>query len=98
MLESKFQSGLIKKLEERFPGSVIMKNDANYRQGFPDLLILFRHHWAALECKANIFAPYQPNQEYWVDTLDGMSYAAFICPENEEAILDELQQAFGTRR
>lgn len=98
MRESKFQADLIKELEDLFEGCVVMKQDANYRQGFPDLLILFGNKWAALEVKASGRATLRPNQLYWVDILDGMSFAALICPENKKAILDELQISFGTRR
>ena len=72
---------------------MILKNDANYIQGIPDLLILFNDKWAMLECKRNKKASHRPNQEYYVDLLDKMSYAAFIYPENREDILNELQQA-----
>ena len=51
-----------------------------------------------LEVKASQYSAHQPNQDYYVDMLDDMSFAAFIYPENKETILDELQQAFGTRR
>jgi len=50
MLESAFQANLIKELETLFVGCVILKNDANYIQGFPDLLILYKNNWAVLEC------------------------------------------------
>lgn len=98
MLESKFQAELVQELKVLFNGCIILKNDANYLQGFPDLLILFNRHWAALEVKASLEARRQPNQEYYVERLEEMSFAAFICPENKDLILDELQQAFGTRR
>lgn len=93
MLESQYQAKLIKKLEAMFEGCVILKNDANYRQGFPDLLILFNQNWAALEVKKNRTASHQPNQDYYVDILDSMSFAAFIYPENEEEVLDAIQHA-----
>ena len=96
--ESAFQAGLIKEIKQRFPGSVILKNDASYTQGFPDLLILHKKKWAALECKKNASALRQPNQQYYVDELGKMSYARFIYPENKEEVLGELQQAFGSRR
>lgn len=32
MLESKFQSGLIKELKTRYDGCVVMKNDAGYKR------------------------------------------------------------------
>lgn len=81
-----------------FPGSIVLKNDPNYIQGFPDLLILFNNAWAALEVKKSLRARTQPNQEYYVELLGNMSFAAFICPENKEEILRELQQAFGVSR
>lgn len=92
-LESKFQSELIEELEQLFPGCFIMKNDEQYIQGVPDLIILFGRHWATLECKAYETAAHQPNQDYYVGLHDEMSYSAFIFPENKEEILDELQQA-----
>jgi L-fucose mutarotase/ribose pyranase (RbsD/FucU family) len=98
MLERQFQSDLIKELKEMFHGCIVVKNDANYIQGFPDLLILYRNRWAALECKRSANAMRQPNQVYYIDELDQMSYASFIYPENKEEVLHELQQTFGTRR
>lgn len=94
MLERNFQSRLKKELEERFPGSVILKNDSGYKQGVPDILILYKDKWAMLECKKSSNEPRQPNQEYYVDKFNKMSYAAFICPENKEHILNELQLTF----
>ena len=98
VLESRFQAKLIKDLEQLFPGCIVLKNDPNYIQGIPDLLILFRRRWAALEVKAALDSERQPNQPYYVDLLDNMSFAAFICPENKKEILDALQLAFRTRR
>lgn len=98
MLESTYQSRLIKKLERMFPDCLIMKNDSGYKQGIPDLLILFRDRWALLEVKASYDAPQRPNQDYYIDRGREMSYAAFIFPENETEVLDELQQAFGYSR
>lgn len=94
MLESNFQSGLIKDLKKRFPGCVVTKLDANYIQGFPDLLILYKNKWAVLECKRSKSATKQPNQEYYVDELNGMSFSRFIYPENKEEVLYDLQQSF----
>lgn len=97
MSESSFQAELIKELRALFPGCVILKNDEQYLQGIPDLTLLWRDRWAMLECKRSIFAKYRPNQEYYLDKLGRMSYAAMICPENKELILDDLQRAFGAR-
>ena len=93
--ERDFQATLIKDLKTLLPGCVVLKSDANYIQGFPDLLILHEQKWAALECKREEDAHKQPNQEYYVNMLDNMSYARFISPENRNEVLDALQQTFG---
>ena len=98
MLEREYQSRLIKKLKLIFPGCIILKNDTEYQQGIPDLLILWRDKWAMLEVKGFIDAPEQPNQQYWVEELNNMSFAAFISPETEEDVIYDLQHAFGSRR
>lgn len=98
MRESQFQAKLKNELEELFPGCIILKNDANYLQGFPDLTILYNNNWAVLECKKSLHEPFQPNQDYYLELLDHMSFASMICPENKEAVLYELQQAFTPRR
>lgn len=93
-LERDFQSKLIKKLKDEFEGCVVLKNDSSYIQGIPDLLVLFNDKWAMLECKRSSSASHRPNQEYYVDLLDKMSFSRFICPENEEEVLHDLEQAF----
>jgi len=96
--ESKFQSEVISDLYDMFPGCLILKNDSSYIQGIPDLLILFNSKWACLECKRSLSEPYRPNQEYYLEVLDDMSFASMICPENKEAVLHDLQRAFSARR
>jgi len=98
MRENTFQSNLIKKLKRVFPGCEVMKLDANYKQGIPDLLILYEDKWAILECKQSSGAKHQPNQDYYVDHLNRMSFSAFIFPENEEEVLNDLKSAFGVAR
>lgn len=98
MLESVFQSQIIQELKIIFPGCIVLKNDANYIQGFPDLLVLWQNKWAALECKANNKSTFRPNQKYWINQLNSMSYASSITPETREEVLNELQQAFKSRR
>lgn len=92
--ENRFQSELIKELKERFPGAIILKNDANYIQGFPDITILYRDRWAVLECKRSEGESHQPNQDYYVEQLNSMSYSNFIFPENKEEVLCELTKLF----
>ena len=92
--ESKFQSDLIKELKGKFPGCIVMKNDPNYIQGIPDLIILHGDRWASLECKKSSSAHHQPNQDYYVEKMNAMSFSAFIFPENKEVVLDELAKHF----
>lgn len=94
MKESKFQGNLIKKLKTLFEGCIVMKTDPNYIQGIPDILILYKDKWASLECKKFAGANKQPNQSYFVEMMNTMSFSRFIFPENEEEVLDELQRAF----
>ena len=98
MLESAFQGALIKELKTMFPGCLVLKNDPNYIQGFPDLTVLYRDKWALLESKRETKASHRPNQDYYVELADGMSFARFICPENKQEVLNELQQAFQSGR
>ena len=101
MRESKFQRDLIQDLKTMFPGCVVMKNDSSYIQGIPDLLVLHNDKWCALECKKSANANKQPNQQYYVEKMNDMSYASFIYPENKEEVLRELQSTFepcGTTR
>lgn len=98
MTESEYQARLIKKLRKMFPGCIILKNDPEYLQGIPDLLILHNDRWALLEVKASENADVRPNQDYYVRYGNDLSYAAFIYPENEKDVLHDLRQTFRTRR
>ena len=98
MLENRFKTALVNDLENLFPGCIILHMDPNEIQGIPDLLILYKNKWAALEGKRFANAPHRPNQEYYVDLMNRMSYASFIYPENKEDVIDELQHTFRTAR
>ena len=93
-LERDFQAKLKRELKEMFPGCIVTKMDSGDIQGIPDLLILHNDKWATLETKRNSRAPKRPNQEYYVGRMNEMSFSRFICPENKEEVLYELQQAF----
>lgn len=93
MLENKFKTNLITELERLLPGCFVFHTDPNEIQGFPDLIILYRDKWAALEGKKCRNASKRPNQDYYVERLNDMSFAAFIYPENKEEVLYDLQQA-----
>lgn len=94
MRESKFQSDLKKELKKRFPDCIVTKLDANNIQGIPDILILYNDKWATLENKRNSKASKQPNQEYYVNKMDNMSFSRFIFPENKEEVLKDLETFF----
>lgn len=90
--EGKFQDKLRDELKEMFPGCFVTKMDS--KQGIPDILVLYGKHWALLECKRSEKAKHQPNQDYYVDKFDDMSFSRFIYPENKKEVLHELQLAF----
>lgn len=94
MLENKFQAKLIKEIKNIFPGCIVMKNDSSYIQGIPDLLVLYNDRWASIEVKKSANAKRQPNQEYYVDKMDSMSFSRFVYPDNKDEVLDELRLYF----
>lgn len=92
--ENKYQSELIKKITTLYPQSMILKNDPNYIQGVPDLLVLCDERWAMFEVKAFAKASHRPNQEYYIAKLNRMGFARFVYPENEEEVLRDLDEYF----
>lgn len=91
-LESGFQDRLVAEIERRFPDCMVFKMEQI--QGIPDLLVLYKNKWASLECKRSADAKKRPNQDYYVDKMNRMSFSRFVCPENKEDVLHELEQAF----
>lgn len=97
-LESAFQSHIILRLRDLIePDGYVLCLDGNYIQGFPDILILYIDRWAALECKRNQNAHIEPNQRYYITHLNELAFAAFICPENEEEVINDLHKALRIR-
>lgn len=94
MKESEFQRKLIKKIKKRFPGCIVLKNDATYIQGIPDLLILYYDRWAALECKKDRKSSLRPNQEYYIKRMNMLGFASIIYPENEKDVMEKLERWF----
>lgn len=94
-LENEYKRGLKKRIEERFPGCLVLKNDEQLLQGIFDMTILYGPYYAVLEVKRNEDAPMRPNQPYYLDRVIRMGGIAFIIyPENEAEVLDEVQRAF----
>lgn len=98
MLEGKFKTDLIKDIKAILPGCLVFHLDPRELQGIPDLIILYNNTWAALEGKRHRNASLQPNQDYYVDLMNSMSFAAFIYPENREEVLDALEDTFRSKR
>lgn len=96
--ENKIQKRVIDRLKSEFPGCLVLKNDSGYIQGIPDILVLFRNTWAALEVKKSPESGVRPNQEHYVDVMNGMSFASFVHPDNEDEVFRALQQTFKSRR
>lgn len=95
--EAKFQKSVIKEIQRRLPEAIILKNDPNYIQGIPDLMILNGNNWGTLECKESANASHQPNQDLYVEKLNNMSFSSFIYPENKEEVLNAMEQSFKRR-
>lgn len=98
MKESVFQAKLIREIKKRFPGAIVLKNDPNYIQGFPDLTVLYKDRWAVLEIKQNEKASHQPNQDFYILQADKMSVGRFVYPENMMEVLDDLARSFQVSR
>lgn len=93
MLERNFQKSLIKEIKDRLPECEVLKNDATYKQGVPDLVILYKKKWAMLEVKKDEKASHRPNQDFRVEKYNRMSFARIIFPENKEEVLDAMERS-----
>lgn len=98
MAENRYKRHIAQRLQREFPGCMIVKTDTGDQQGLPDRIVLYGNRWVALEAKDSIDAKIQPNQPYYVELMNEMSFAAFIYPENEEDIFRELHLAFAEPR
>lgn len=98
MLEGGFKTKLVKEIKSRLEGSEVFHLNPFDKQGIPDLLILYKKKWGVLEGKKDSKSSHRPNQDYYVDKFNKMSFARFISPENKEEVLDELEQTFRPKR
>lgn len=94
--ENKYQERLMSHLRNDIFNSYgndvkIFKSSSYAPQGWPDITIIHKSgRWAFLEAKKSQNEPHQPNQDWYVDLLDNWGFAAFIYPENENEVIDEL--------
>lgn len=98
MDENVWKQKLVQKIEKDLPGSIVCHLNPNEIQGIPDILILYKNKWATLEGKKDSKASHRPNQDYYVDKMNKMSYSSFIYPENEKEVLDELYSTLQSSR
>jgi len=103
MIESTFQMKLIERLENAFPGAIVLKNDPQYIQGIPDLTMLYEDTWFTFECKRSKNEHRQPNQEWYVNKMNEISssdcgyHSFFIYPENVEEVISDIQNTLKFR-
>lgn len=98
MNERTYHKQLVERIEELFPNCVVLRNDPIRIPGIPDILILYGDKWAMLEIKAANDSSRRPNQDWYIEFLNDMSFASFINPDNEEEVLNALQSTFGSPR
>ena len=90
-LERDFQKSFLNEVEARFPGCMILQIEGT--QGIPDRLILYGDRWAVLEFKRDADAPYRPNQPYYLNLMNQMSFARKVEPENAREVFRDLERA-----
>ena len=92
--ENVYQSKILKRLKEEFPGGISMKNDATYRQGYPDLIYTYGKT-IHLETKRDKKSSFRPNQNLYLDYINAQGgFARAINPQNEDEVFEEIHQYF----
>lgn len=94
MRENKFQRDIVDRFNREWDRPLILKNDANLRQGIMDLTVVLPNLVAFIEVKRSDEEPFQPNQEYYLNRTREMGhFTAVITPQNEEEVFDALRRA-----
>lgn len=92
-LEADTQARFVKRLRKAFERVIILKNDSGYLQGIMDLTVILPGAIIFIEVKPYEEAPYEPNQEYYLDLVQQFGF--FSCtlhPGNEEEVFRAIQQ------
>lgn len=94
MNECQYQRRIIRRIYREYPEVVVVRTNPQLQQGIPDLIVLSRRNWVALELKRSRTARHRPNQSYWLDRLGLIGFARFLYPENEQEVFNEIQTLF----
>lgn len=91
--EGRFQDRVVKDLESL--GALVLKNDATYRQGIPDLTA-FMVGGEAIVIELKKAPPsksdYRPNQEWYLGELEVMGFRTFVVyPENWDEVFHAIR-------
>ena len=97
--EGNFKKNLINKIKKEFPGCIVKKLEADYDNGVPDILILYKDKWATLEAKKDKGEVTKERknklaQDYYVAKMNEMSYSSYVYPENQKEVLNALKVHF----
>jgi len=90
-VEKKLQSEIIKFLQSK--GAYVLKNDATYRQGVPDLAFWHPDLNGFIEVKAHENSPFQPLQKKTLEKIEAMGiFCRVIHNENWPEWQAKLEQ------
>ena len=93
--ESEFKTKLYKEIRERFPGTEVLPNDANYIQGIPDATVYCPNgRYLMIESKRATASSRRPNQEYYINESSLSDNAMFAHPENKEEVFSEIERRY----
>lgn len=91
-LEAETQAAFVKRLRKSFERVLILKNDSGYLQGIMDLTVILPGAIIFIEVKPYVGAPYEPNQEYYLDLVQQFGFfSCTLTPENEEEVFRAIQ-------
>lgn len=94
-LETAFALDLKNEIKDRYPGCYILKQNPNELQGVPDLIVLYKDKWAAIETKREPNSDKRVNQEWHINRMNEMSFATFANQRNRDEVLNGIQETFG---
>lgn len=97
MNETEFKKEFLDRVKREFPDCEITRGNSATKQGIPDTFVFYDNAWVALEFKISPDAATRPNQSWYVERFNKMSYATFVYPDNADEVFREIQHTFNTR-